>query len=54
MRVAANMHFTQDQGATATPALVALPKRYRYILRRDRVPLHPALQSRGLSISATA
>jgi hypothetical protein len=32
MRVAANVHFTQDQGATATPPLVALPERYRYIL----------------------
>jgi hypothetical protein len=44
MCVAANVHFTREQGETTTPPLVALPRRYRYILRRDRVPLHPTLQ----------
>jgi hypothetical protein len=36
MGVAANMHITRDKSETATPPLVALPERYRYILRRDR------------------
>src|SRR5262245_14912335 len=30
--------------SSAAPPLVALPERYRYILRRARVPLHSTLQ----------
>src|SRR5262249_45186261 len=37
-----------DQGETTTPPQVALSERYRYILRRDRVPLHPTLQPHPL------